>query len=275
MSPDLINKVSNAFCATNINLRFWQLCVAAANGDVAVLVSFPDFESYRDAVGTVGMWSGPAIAHAVRRSGKSGLSSPYEEKKQLAMVKSLLDRGCSLANPGEEGNFPLHESRSGAVAKLLLDSNADIEAMNDEGETPLMHAARHARVDVVRTLLQFGAKTAVKNAAGQTLDKVIPTGAAGRQCLELISPKASSRFCFVAFLTCFQSAAVAPKAASSGSAPPLHADNGWKELVDPTSKKTYDRLLLHHDFVHRYYHNTLTGATTCDRPAFLGSVSLF
>jgi ankyrin repeat protein len=72
-------------------------------------------------------------------------------------------------HPNQIGTQPaeLQESWS-ATVETLLNNGADIEAKNEDGSTPLDWAAAFAQTDILKLLIQRGAKTNVTDRYGNT-----------------------------------------------------------------------------------------------------------
>jgi uncharacterized protein len=73
-----------------------------------------------------------------------------------------------LENQREETQPPEFEVSWTVTVATLLDDGADIEARNEDGSTPLDWAAAFAKTDVVKLLIQRGAKTNVTDKNGNT-----------------------------------------------------------------------------------------------------------
>jgi ankyrin repeat protein len=72
-------------------------------------------------------------------------------------------------HPNQTGTQPaeLQESWS-ATVETLLNNGADIEAKNEDGSTPLDWAAAFAQTDILKQLIQRGARTRVTDRYGNT-----------------------------------------------------------------------------------------------------------
>jgi ankyrin repeat protein len=81
----------------------------------------------------------------------------------LAVVRTLLDRGAAL---NRDGWSPLHYAASGSSTQLvawLLDRGAAIDAGSPNGTTPLMMAAGYGAIDSADLLLARGANPSARN----------------------------------------------------------------------------------------------------------------
>lgn len=81
----------------------------------------------------------------------------------LESARLLVEKGAEVNRPGWA---PLHYAAvSGNVelVRFLLDRNAYIDAQSPNRTTPLMMAARHARSDVARLLVELGADPTPRN----------------------------------------------------------------------------------------------------------------
>ena len=89
-----------------------------------------------------------------------------------AITKFLLEHGADANLPSRSGTTPLHDAALHGDAEaigLLLAHGARIDTPAlDDGSTALHLAASFDRLDSVKVLVQHGADTTVKNAAGFT-----------------------------------------------------------------------------------------------------------
>lgn len=83
--------------------------------------------------------------------------------RHIDMVKLLVARGAHIESEGRHSMTPLHRaaSRSGDISLVmfLLWKGARIEARDEYQKTPLYHAVTTGNLDVVRYLLENGART--------------------------------------------------------------------------------------------------------------------
>jgi uncharacterized caspase-like protein len=91
-----------------------------------------------------------------------------EGLKGAAIARALLDAGAPIEQTDEGRRTALHVVRYRHVAAALLAARAPIEAGAADGATPIIEAARGARKEIVRLLLEHGAKPGAKTAAGET-----------------------------------------------------------------------------------------------------------
>jgi ankyrin repeat protein len=92
-------------------------------------------------------------------------------KGVVAIIKTLLDLGCSVDAANEAGNTPLHFAclaRSVESVSLLLAHRANVDASNIEHETPLHFASWRNAHNVVKLLLDHRAACNVKSVAHLT-----------------------------------------------------------------------------------------------------------
>jgi hypothetical protein len=100
----------------------------------------------------------PLMFAALRCKGRAG----------AAIVRALVGASAPIDQADDGGRTALHVVRDRLVAEALLAAQAPIEASAADGATPLIEAARSARKDVVKLLLEHGAKVGAKTAAGET-----------------------------------------------------------------------------------------------------------
>ena len=90
---------------------------------------------------------------------------------KTAVVSFLISRGAKVTTVDNEGNTPLHvvSNKRVEIAKFLIRCGAKLEAVNHKGETPLQVAAREAKRDIVKLLIDLGANINTCDSAGNTL----------------------------------------------------------------------------------------------------------
>lgn len=91
----------------------------------------------------------------------------------LALLGLLLESSADINARDGRGATALHVAAEEVIpeaAALLVGRGADVNAQDDEGNTPLARAVRSARgrYEVVRLLLEAGAKDDIPNVAGET-----------------------------------------------------------------------------------------------------------
>ena len=111
---------------------------------------------------------------------------------KVDVVKVLLDHGATSNLPGILGRTPLHlvagsryypVNNGVRVAKLLMEHGANINAQDSDGISPLHAASCLGKVEMVRALLECGAKANLNSDAnpivGQTLLHLLASGVCG------------------------------------------------------------------------------------------------
>ena len=89
----------------------------------------------------------------------------------VAQVRSLLERGASLASTAPDGSTALHVAVLGdnlEIADLLISAGADVEARTRYYVTPLSLACTNGNEAMIRRLLEAGADPAGTSEEGQT-----------------------------------------------------------------------------------------------------------
>ncbi len=83
------------------------------------------------------------------------------------LVGALIERGANVTERSARQGTALHSaantrtSGTGEVARRLIALGAEINARDETGSTPLLLAASQGNLDVIRTLLSFGADTSI------------------------------------------------------------------------------------------------------------------
>jgi ankyrin repeat protein len=142
----------------------------------AALVMDPDMvEVLVDAGANVNVKStvNPLVTPMVHAAGNP---NPLEHRKNLSIIKYLLDHKGDINFPSSNGTTPLmaaarkpDTSDGYDRASLLIDRGARLDAVNDKGETALMLAAGAGNEKLVKLLLDKGADAQKKNGAGETV----------------------------------------------------------------------------------------------------------
>jgi len=87
------------------------------------------------------------------------------------MLAVLLSRGADKNARDIRGNTLLHtfahRARTIHIPGFLIQEGADINAQNNKGNTPLHYAVKHRNQKVIDLLIECGAKSDIKNNAGQ------------------------------------------------------------------------------------------------------------
>jgi len=84
-------------------------------------------------------------------------------------VSALVKGGADINSRDKGRRTPLHRALSAVnphvseIALFLIGTGAEVDTTDDEGETPLMTAVREGYAEVVRKLLEKGARTDVKD----------------------------------------------------------------------------------------------------------------
>jgi ankyrin repeat protein len=88
---------------------------------------------------------------------------------QLEAASALVEGGADINSRDGGGRTPLHRALASAnlhvsdIAIFFIDRGADVNSMDDDRETPLMTAVREGYTEVVRRLLEKGARTDVRD----------------------------------------------------------------------------------------------------------------
>jgi ankyrin repeat protein len=111
-------------------------------------------------------------------------AAAFNQDAQFAMVELLIRSGANPNSADTSGVAPLHRAvraRSTAAVRALLENGADPLVRNQNGSTPLHLAvedpragtlspeARDAQRDIILLLLEHGARSTHKDAAGKTV----------------------------------------------------------------------------------------------------------
>ena len=93
--------------------------------------------------------------------------------KRTNIVKYLIKMGAPIETKDSEGRTPLHYAPNVEVAKVLFEKGANIEARDDEERTPLHMAALHAldttnKNNTAKYLIDMGAQIEAKTKYGET-----------------------------------------------------------------------------------------------------------
>jgi ankyrin repeat protein len=87
----------------------------------------------------------------------------------LEAVSALVKGGADMNSLDGGQQTPLHRVLSASnphvseIARFLIDSGAKVDTTDEEGETPLMTAVRQGYTEVVRSLLEKGSRTDVRD----------------------------------------------------------------------------------------------------------------
>jgi len=106
----------------------------------------------------------------------AGNPNPLEHRKNVAIIKYLLDHKGDINFPSSNGTTPLMAAAQKSDhsdgydrAALLISKGAKLDQTNDKGETALMLAAGVGNEKLVKLLLEKGADAQKKNGAGETV----------------------------------------------------------------------------------------------------------
>ncbi|EAY22046.1 ankyrin repeat protein, putative [Trichomonas vaginalis G3] len=93
------------------------------------------------------------------------------DKRNLNLVKSLIEYGCDKETKDDDGNTPLISASENGhleVVKYLISVGADKEAKTKNGWTSLIKASNYGRLEVVKYLISVGADKEAKTNDGWT-----------------------------------------------------------------------------------------------------------
>jgi len=106
----------------------------------------------------------------------AGNPNPLEHRKNVAIIKCLLDHKGDIDFPSANGTTPLMAAAQKSDASdgydraaLLIGRGARLDMANDKGETALMLAAGAGNEKLVKLLVDKGADVNKKNGAGETV----------------------------------------------------------------------------------------------------------
>ena len=106
----------------------------------------------------------------------AGNPNPLEHRKNVSIIKYLLDHKGDINFPSPNGTTPLMAAAQKSDhsdgydrAALLISKGAKLDLVNDKGETALMLAAGVGNEKLVKLLLDKGADAQKKNGAGETV----------------------------------------------------------------------------------------------------------
>jgi ankyrin repeat protein len=94
----------------------------------------------------------------------------------LEIARILLDHGATVNAENKKGRTPLHQVAQGtydsqehgvSVAWLLLERGGDVHAQDKQRNTPLHSAAFSGKLEIVKELLNHGAKRLRRTSAGR------------------------------------------------------------------------------------------------------------
>jgi hypothetical protein len=155
----------------------WLRRVTLAEGSYAFVTLGASTEKGLGGIGS----GGPAfgfLGHPIREPvylfevlGVNGLLLEAADKRDLAQVQALLDKGADVnvqANNGLTALMVAARRGDSAMVEALLARGADVNVKTEEGETALMRAARGAYATIVQLLLGGGADVNVQIEEGET-----------------------------------------------------------------------------------------------------------
>jgi uncharacterized protein len=86
----------------------------------------------------------------------------------IAAAEKLAQNGTSINVRDSDGRSGLAKTSDAAMARWLIAHGADVNASRDDGQTPLMEQAAAGNANVVRVLVNSGAKLDVVSSKWHT-----------------------------------------------------------------------------------------------------------
>ncbi|MEP7305219.1 MAG: ankyrin repeat domain-containing protein [Acidobacteriota bacterium] len=114
------------------------------------------------------------LAGARAQNGASGADARLADaamKREMAIVRTLLEQKVDVNAPGKDGTPPLHwvvRVDDVDTARALLRAGADAKGVNRYGVTPLYLACANGNAAMIRLLLDAGADANVPDSTGET-----------------------------------------------------------------------------------------------------------
>jgi hypothetical protein len=137
--------------------NLWSKCIASAIGGlvVAAIVNGAVYMLLQVAAGKSNLFAAtPMARHAIHgdemRQAVSG--------GNIAAAEKLANNGTGIDVRDSDGGTPLSIVQDAAMARWLIAHGADLNATNHDGQSVLMIQAGAGRTDVVRVLVNSGAK---------------------------------------------------------------------------------------------------------------------
>lgn len=115
-----------------------------------------------------------ADAASVNSEGNSALHAVARQEVEREGVLLLIGHGANVGLRNASGDTPLHVNARFQLAgdercaACLLENGADPDAVTTDGDSALILAARSEKERVVQVLMAHGARTDIRDAAGQT-----------------------------------------------------------------------------------------------------------
>ena len=116
----------------------------------------------------------PLAAGARAQNGASGADTRLADaamKREMAIVRTLLEQKADVNAPGKDGTPPLHwvvRVDDIDTARALLRAGADAKGVSRYGVTPLYLACANGNAAMIRLLLDAGADANVPDWTGET-----------------------------------------------------------------------------------------------------------
>jgi hypothetical protein len=135
----------------------WGKCIANLIGCliVAGLVNGAVYTLLQVAAGKSKIWADTPIAkHSIHRDEMHEAVS----SGNIAGAETLMNNGTGIDVRDSSGRTPLAMAQDTAIARWLIAHGADVNAANYEGQTVLMMQAAAGRAEIVRVLINAGAK---------------------------------------------------------------------------------------------------------------------